>query len=147
MKPLSLSKKRIKKKNTNIKLPLFSSKASCGFTSPADDYIEKTLSLDDYLVPNPNATFFVRASGESMKDAGISNNDLLIIDRSLNAKNNDIILAIINNEFTIKRFTQKNNTIILKAENKDYDNIIIQEADEFSVWGIVTHVIHNFKNI
>ena len=136
---------KTKKKSTTIKLPLFSSKASCGFTSPADDYVENTLSLDDLLAPNPNSTFFVRASGESMKNANIHDNDLLIIDRSLNVKNNHIILAVLNNEFTIKRFQQKDGSITLKAENNSYRNIIIKECDEFSVWGVVTHVIHDFK--
>ena len=136
-------KKKASKK-TNIKLPLFSSKASCGFTSPADDYIDQTLSLDNYLIPNPNATLFVRSSGNSMVDAGIKNNDLLIIDRAKTVKHNDIILAVLNNEFTIKRFIQKKNKITLKAENKHYQNIELKENDEFLVWGVVTHVIHSF---
>ncbi len=133
------------KKVPNIKLPLYGSAVSCGFTSPAEDHVENELSLDDYLVPNPDATFFVRASGDSMKGAGIFDGDLLIIDRSIEVKNNHIVLAVLDTEFTVKRFLKKDNTITLKAENKIFKDIVIKEDQHFIVWGVVVHVIHHLK--
>ncbi len=128
-----------------IKLPLYGSAVSCGFTSPAEDHVENQLSLDEYLVPNPDATFFVRASGDSMKDAGIFDGDLLIIDRSIEVKTNHIILAVLDTEFTVKRLIKKNGIITLKAENKKFSNIVITENQQFIVWGVVVHVIHHLK--
>jgi DNA polymerase V len=130
---------------TNITLPLYGSSVSCGFTSPAEDHIENQLSLDDYLVSNPEATFFVRASGNSMIGAGIFDGDLLIIDRSLDVKNNAIVLAIVDTEFTVKRFVKSGDQIVLVAENDDYEDIHVRSDQTMMVWGVVVHVIHHLK--
>lgn len=132
-------------KLSNRLLPLYGSAVSCGFTSPAEDHVENQLSLDDYLVPNPDATFFVRASGDSMTGAGIHDGDLLIIDRSIEVKPNHIVLAVVDTEFTIKRMVKENDQIILKPENKKFKNMVITSDQNFMVWGVVVHVIHHLK--
>ena len=130
---------------TNIKLPLYGTSVSCGFTSPAEDHVENQLSLDEYLVSNPDATFFVRASGSSMTGAGIHDGDLLIIDRSIEVKNNHIVLAILDTEFTVKRLFKNANGITLKAENDQFSDIHVGSEQHFMVWGVVVHVIHHLK--
>ena len=132
-------------KATNITLPLYGSSVPCGFTSPAEDHVENQLSLDDYLVSNPESTFFVRASGDSMIGAGIFDGDLLIIDRSIEVKNNAIVLAILDTEFTVKRFVKSGETIVLRAENDAYDDIQVLPHQNMMVWGVVAHVIHHLK--
>lgn len=132
-------------KLSNRPLPLYGSAVSCGFTSPAEDHVENQLSLDDYLVPNPDATFFVRASGDSMTGAGIHDGDLLIIDRSIEVKSNHIILAVVDTEFTIKRMLKEDGQIILKPENKKFKDMVITSDQNFMVWGVVVHVIHHLK--
>ncbi len=132
-------------KISNLKLPLYASAVSCGFTSPAEDHVENQLSLDDYLVPNPDATFFVRASGDSMTGAGIFDGDLLIIDRSLEVKSNQIVLAVLDTEFTIKRFLKTKDQIVLKPENKMFEPIHVKKDQNFMIWGVVVHVIHHLK--
>ena len=130
---------------SNIKLPLYGTAVSCGFTSPAEDHVDNQLSLDEFLVPNPNATFFVRATGDSMNGAGIFDGDLLIIDRSLDAKHNSIVLAIVDTEFTVKRLIKEDNAIILRPENPIFDDMIIKNEQTFMVWGVVVHVIHHLR--
>ena len=122
--------------------PICSDKVSAGFPSPAENYIEGELNLNTLLVKNPSATFFVKVSGDSMIGSGIHPNDILIVDRSIDVKNNDIIIASVNREFTVKRFRQDNNSIRLEPENPKYKPIIITESMDFEVWGIVTSVIH-----
>ena len=123
--------------------PLCLSNVSAGFPSPAENYIDKTLDMNELLVSHPEATFFVRVSGDSMCDAGISHNDILVVDRSLQAKNHDIIVAILFGEFTVKRWYKKANKAFLVAENPQYPPIEITEASEFEIWGVVTYVIHS----
>ncbi len=126
-------------------LPVFSSAVSAGFPSPADDYLERHLDLNEHLIEKPAATFFVRANGDSMINAGIFEGDLLIIDRSCEVKNGSIVLAVINGEFTIKRLIKHKDKIFLKAENIKYKTIEIKEEQDFFVWGVALHVIHNLK--
>jgi len=122
---------------------LYLSPVSCGFPSPADDYIESPLDLNEYLVTRPAATFFVRAKGDSMIDAGISEGDLLIIDRSIKARSGHVVLAILNGEFTLKRWQiDKNGSYWLFPENKNYKPIQVTDESEFSVWGVAVHCIH-----
>jgi len=115
---------------------------SAGFPSPAENYSEGELDLNQYLVKNPPATFFVKVSGDSMINAGIFPNDILIVDRSIEVKSNDIIIAIVNGEFTVKRFIKNVNIIKLYPENPLYEPIIIQDEMVFEAWGKVTSVIH-----
>ena len=130
-----------------FKLPLLADSVSAGFPSPADDYIDTELNLHKYLVKHPAATYFVRASGYSMEKAGIYDGDLLVVDKSQEVKNRDIVIAYVNGEFTVKRYIVEKTKIILKAESnsKMYSNIEINEDAEFEVWGVVTYTIHKNK--
>lgn len=124
------------------KAPFIEGKVQAGFPSPADDYLQKPLDLNEYLVKNPPATFFVRAQGDSMIEAGIFEDDLLIVDRSLDPKSGAIIIASLDGEFTLKRFIKDKNRILLKPENPKYPVVRITSDSEFFVWGVVTHNIH-----
>jgi len=124
-------------------LTLYQSAVSAGFPSPADDFVEGKLDFNEHLIQNPAATFVVRVSGDSMINAGIFPNDLLVVDRSLEARTGKVVIAVINGELTVKRLIQKNGDVILQAENQNYKPIFIQENDDFQIWGVVTNVIHN----
>lgn len=128
--------------NTKIELPFFSSQVQAGFPSPADDHLEKTLDLNSYLIQNPDSTYFVRVSGDSMIGAGIFPQDILIVDRSLNPKNGSIIIAVVDGEMTLKRFFKHEDRIVLKAENKKYKDIILTAEQDTLIWGVVIHSIH-----
>ena len=120
---------------------LISSGISAGFPSPAGDFKQDRISLDKELIKNKEATFFARVSGQSMVGAGLDNNDLLVIDRSLEPTNNKIAVCLIDGEFTVKRLKVENDRIWLKPENLDYKPIEITEQNQFIIWGIVTNVI------
>lgn len=123
-------------------LPLFLTKVSAGFPSPADDFIEKKLDINELLIKHPAATFLVRVSGTSMVNAGIKSNDILVVDRSLEVKNHNIVIAVIDGELTVKRFKKRNNKVYLLPANKDYNEIEIKQDQELIIWGVVTSVIH-----
>ena len=123
-----------------IKVPLFSSLVEAGFASPADDFVEEYLDLNELLVKREEATFFVRVAGYSMVDAGIQPNDILIVDRSLDAKHGKIVIAVIDGEVTVKRLSTFGGKVILKAENSEYKDIPVFGA--LHIWGVVTSVIH-----
>jgi len=124
-------------------IPLFLQMISAGFPSPADDYIDKCLDLNEYLIKHPSATFFVRVEGDSMINAGIHHGDILIVDRSLEAAHKSIIVAVINGELTVKRMHTINDTLYLLPENDNFETITVREEMDFQVWGVVTHVIHS----
>lgn len=133
----------LKPKSSNgTKLPIFLESVKAGFPSPADDFIDKHLDLNDYLIKHPVATFFVRVTGDSMINAGIYSGDILIVDRSLEANNGSIVVAVINGDLTVKRLKKESNRVTLLPENAEYKPIQIMPEDEFSVWGVVTSVIH-----
>ena len=125
-----------------MKRPLIGYQLPAGFPSPADDFIENHLDLNEFLIAHPTATFFIQVEGDSMLGAGINNNDILIVDRALEPQNKKIIIAIINGELTVKRLIIKKGIWYLKAENPTYKSIEINENMDFSVWGVVTYVIH-----
>lgn len=128
---------------TNCKLPLFTSKVAAGFPSPADDYVDKWLDLNDLLVPEKESTFFVRVKGESMRDANIHPGDLLIVDRSREAKDGDIVIAVLDGELTVKRLSMTDSTVVaLIPANPDFPTITLKDGQELMVWGIVTHSVH-----
>ncbi len=127
---------------TRLSIPLFNGKVSAGFPSPADDYVEKTLDLNELLIKKPAATFFVRAEGESMLGAGIHPDDILVVDRSIEAIPGKIIICALHGELTVKRLKSIGNEIVLAAENKHYPDIVIPETAELIIWGVVTNVIH-----
>ncbi|CAM1345332.1 LexA family protein [Tenacibaculum amylolyticum] len=119
----------------------FDTGISAGFPSPADDFKESRISLDEELIRNKEATFFARVSGQSMIGAGLDDNDLLVIDRSIPPTNNKIAVCFLDGEFTVKRLRVEGNEVWLKPENPDYPIIKITEENNFLIWGIVTNVI------
>nr|WP_321232633.1 translesion error-prone DNA polymerase V autoproteolytic subunit [uncultured Psychroserpens sp.] len=119
----------------------FDAGISAGFPSPADDFKEQRLSLDEELVKNKEATFYARVSGQSMIGAGLEDNDLLVIDRSLEPSNNKIAVCFLDGEFTVKRLRVSDDEIWLQPENPNYPIINITEDNNFLIWGIVTNVI------
>lgn len=125
------------------KIPLLLSPVRSGFPSPADDYIEKRLDLNEQLIDHPSATFFVKVKGDSMINAGIFSGDMLIVDRYKEATNNKIIVAAFNGEFTVKRLRKYFGKITLMPENPNYQPIEITDTTDFEVWGVVVHVIHS----
>lgn len=126
-----------------LALPLFLSRISCGFPSPADDYIHKALDLNEYLIRKPSATFFVRAEGDSMQGAGIRSGDILIVDRSLEPQNGSVVLAIVAGEFTVKRLRLTQGGMVLEAENGLYSPIQFSEGSpDLEICGVVTFSIH-----
>lgn len=127
---------------TQISLPLFISKVPAGFPSPADDYVEKTLDLNELCVKQPAATFFVRVEGESMLGAGIHPNDILVVDRSIEPVPGKIVVCALNGELTVKRLDCENDQWKLKAENPNFPDIELHEEIDMVVWGVVTNVIH-----
>ena len=123
-------------------LPLFASYVPAGFASPADDFMDRTLDLNEYIVQHPSSTFFVKVSGDSMLKAGIHEGDILVIDRSLILTENKIILAVIDGECTVKRYRRVNGQPYLFPENDKYKPMRITAEMGFEVWGIVIHVLH-----
>ncbi|MBM3434716.1 MAG: translesion error-prone DNA polymerase V autoproteolytic subunit [Bacteroidetes bacterium] len=123
-------------------LDLFSYHIPAGFPSPAEDFLEKRLDLNDYLVRNQAATFLVKVSGNSMINAGISDGDILIVDRSLEPADGKIVLGVLQGEFTVKRIQKRGNKLFLVPENDKFRPIEITVEMDFQIWGIVTFSIH-----
>jgi len=113
-----------------------------GFGAAADDYMERGIDLNEQLVKNKPATFFFRMRGDAMKDAGIFDNDILIVDRSLKLATGKIIVAVLNGELLVRRFHKNFSSAFLIPEKKQYKDINLSQFAEFSVWGVVTYVIH-----
>ncbi|MBT3778200.1 MAG: translesion error-prone DNA polymerase V autoproteolytic subunit [Pelagibacteraceae bacterium] len=128
--------------NKKTVTPLFLDSVSAGFPSPATDYMENKLDLNEHLVKHPAATFIVKASGPSMIEAGISSGDLLIVDRSIVPKNNNIVIASVFGDLTVKKLHKKGSTLFLLSANNQYPSIEIKEEMECFLWGVVTYVIH-----
>jgi len=128
--------------STRYKLPVFLGRLPAGFPSPADDYSEGKLDLNRHLIKHPAATFFVRVSGDSMIEAGIHTGDILVVDRSLEAIDGNVIVAALDGELTVKRLYKREKTLRLLPANKNYQPIEIQAQQSFEVWGVVTSVIH-----
>ena len=125
-----------------ILTPIFIDSVSAGFPSPATDYMENKLDLNEYLIKHPAATFIVKAKGLSMMDAGILSGDLLIVDRSITPKSNDIVIASIFGDLTVKKLQKKENSLFLLSANSEYPSIEVKEEMECFIWGIVTYIIH-----
>ena len=123
-------------------LPISTSTVSAGFPSPAEDFVEEYLDVSKRIVKNPASTFLVKAKGDSMIEKGIHDGDILVVDKSLDAQNNCIIVAYIDGEFTVKRFVKEKYNIILYPANNNYEPIIITEDNDFLIWGVVTYVLH-----
>ena len=125
-----------------IPRPLLASRVEAGFPSPADDYVERALDLNEELIARPAATFFLRAGGCSMEGAGIYDGDLLIVDRSISPEPNMVIVAVVDGEFTVKRLCKSSDGFVLAAEHPNYLPIPLGEDAEVRVWGVVSWVIH-----
>ncbi|KAI9129166.1 LexA family transcriptional regulator [Acaryochloris sp. CCMEE 5410] len=126
-------------------LPFLSAPVSAGFPSPADDHLQKNLNLQDALIPRPAATFLMRVEGDSMEGCGIFSGDLLVVDRSIDPVDGAVVIAVLDGEFTVKRFRKTQGKILLTAENPDYPPITVQRGMDFSVWGVVTYVVHGLE--
>ena len=128
-----------------LNIPLFLERVSAGFPSPAEDYIEKTLDLNELCIQHPAATFFVRVEGESMIDAGIFPGDVLVVDRSLRAQHGDIIIASLESEMTVKELHLIPLPVCLLPRNLAYKPILIEEGMVLEVFGVVTNVVRSLK--
>ena len=127
-----------------FRIPLLNDSVSAGFPSPADDYTEENIDLNEHLISNPFSTFFLRVKGDSMINAGIKDKDLIIVDKSLIAKPGNIIIAMIDGEFTIKRLSIKNDELYLKAENHNYPDFRFKNHIDVQIWGVVIYSIHAY---
>ncbi|MFN4081911.1 MAG: LexA family protein [Saprospiraceae bacterium] len=128
-----------------LTLPFVEAGISAGFPSPAEEHMTMAIDLNRELAPHPDATFYARVKGRSMEDAGIRNDDVLVIDRSLTARDNDVVVAFLNGEFTVKRFRLDAEGCRLLPANDDYAPIFVGEEDDFRIWGVVTYVIKNVR--
>jgi DNA polymerase V len=125
-----------------LKLPMYTEGVSAGFPSPADDFVGSRLDLNELLVKHPQATFFVKVSGNSMINAGIHSGDILIVDRACEPVDGKIVIAIIDGDFTVKRLKVIRGIPCLVPENPDYPIIEMKDSMELMIWGVVTSVIH-----
>lgn len=130
--------------STELELPYVDVGISAGFPSPADDFIELTIDLNRELIKHKDSTFFAKVKGNSMKNAGIFDGDLLIIDKSLEPQDGKIAICQIDGDFTVKRIKKENGVVWLIAENEDYKPIKVTEENELMIWGIVIHSIKTF---
>ena len=124
----------------HLSIPIYSSKVEAGFASPADDFVEEYLDLNNLLVKHHEATFFVRVSGRSMVDAGIYPDDILIVDRSVNATDGKVVIVNVDGDVMVKRLSIQGDKVILKSDNPKHKDIPV--LGELTVWGVVTSVIH-----
>lgn len=137
--------RRLLENPQGMHLPLYSSRVSAGFPSPADDHIEARLDLNEHLIDNPSATFFLRAEGESMRDAGIYDGDLLIVDRSIDVRVGHVVIAVLDGELTVKRLGLIDGRHWLLPENPDFQPIKMNPESDIHLWGVVTNVIHTLR--
>jgi len=130
----------------SYELKLLSHRISAGFPSPAGDYVEDGLDLNNYLVQNKPATFMFTVRGESMIVAGIHDGDKVVVDKALKAKHNDIVVAVVDGEYTIKRLYKYRGRIELRPENPDYQPITFTEGHELQIWGVVIGVVRKYTS-
>ncbi len=129
-------------RGASLRLPLFASKISAGFPSPAEDYLEGHLDLNELLTPHPLATFFLKVSGDSMTGAGIMPDGMLVVDRSIEARHGKIVIAVLDGQLTVKRLYKHQGQIRLMAENPNYRPVVISNEQDLQIWGVVTNVIN-----
>jgi DNA polymerase V len=126
---------------SNLEIPFFENGIKAGFPSPAEDFKEQKLDLNIKYIKNPSSTFFALVDGDSMKNSGLDDGDLLIVDRSLEPKDGKIAVCYIDGEFTVKRLKVEKNKILLMPENEKYKPIEVKEGSELVIWGCVKNVI------
>ncbi|WP_272701548.1 LexA family protein [Desulfovibrio sp. Fe33] len=127
---------------SRLAVPLAGETVPAGFPSPAEEYLEKRLDLNEHLVARPEATYFVRVSGDSMIGAAIHHGDLLVVDRSVEPKPGNVVIALVDGEFTVKRLRRTPFGLELAPENPEYTPIQLNDDTDFLVWGVVLHVVH-----
>lgn len=130
--------------DSELERPMVSEGISAGFPSPALDFVDLAIDLNKYIIKHPSSTFYGRVKGQSMKDEGINDGDLLVIDKSLDPVNGKIAVCYIDGEFTIKKIALKKNGCWLMPANEKYEPIKVTADNDFVIWGIVTHVIKSF---
>ena len=135
--PLPLESRR-----SRLALPLAGERVAAGFPSPADDYVEVGIDLNEQLIRHPTSTFFLRVSGESMLGAGIHHGDLLVVDRSLDPRPGRVVVAVLDGEFTLKRLVQHQGRLRLEAANPAYPPLELHRCGDVQIWGVAIHVIH-----
>lgn len=140
MQPVSIIK-------SACEVSLFESSVPAGFPSPAADHAQKAVDLNQHLFINPNASYLFRVSGSSMIDIGIFDGDTIIVDRSIEPQHNHIVLAVVDNSFTVKRLFKRGNQVKLISENKQHSDITFSEFQELTVWGVVTFNLHRLLNV
>ncbi len=128
---------------TSLALPLALSRISAGFPSPADDYVDRGLDLNEHLILHPESTFFLRVRGDSMTGAGIHDGDILIVDRSVQPVSGHVVVAVVSGELMVKRLKFSTAGMALVPEHPDYSPISVTTEMDFEVWGVVRHVIHS----
>lgn len=130
---------------TSFKVPMFGHTIRAGFPSPADDYVADTLDLNDHLMPRKEASFLLKAKGESMIGVGIHDGDILVVDRSIAASNGCVVIATVDGQFTVKTLEKKRGKIRLLPANPDFEPIEFKDEQELQIWGVVTNVVHSLK--
>ena len=128
-------------------LVCYNEAVECGFPSPARDFTEGSIDLNEELIPRPNSTFVVRARGDSMIGSGIYPDDLVLVDRSLRSRNGSVIIAVLDGELSIKILKIKNKQVSLSSSNKNYSDVLVSEEMDFTIWGVCTYVIHALSPI
>jgi len=126
-------------------LPLADSPVQAGFPSPADDFTDKRIDLTEQLVKHPQATFLVRVVGESMREAGIDNGDMLVVDKAIKPRHGQIVVAVVDGEFTCKKLYQRAGVIKLRAANPTFPDIFFKDGQTMEIWGVVTACIKQFQ--
>jgi DNA polymerase V len=126
---------------SELKIPYIKEGVSAGFPSPAADFSENNIDLNKELSENPLATFYIKVKGNSMIDAGINDKDVLVVDRSLEPRDNKIAICFVDGEFTVKRIKVEKDCLYLLPENPNYEPIKVTEENQLIIWGIVTYVI------
>lgn len=128
---------------TKLSIPMYSHKVVAGFPSPAEDHIDGEMDLNEHFIKRPTTSFLLRVQGESMKNAGIFDKDILVVDRSLDPRDKDIVIAAVDGELTVKRLSIKSTGTWLVPENEKYEPILIKEGSELFIWGVVTSVLRD----
>ena len=123
-------------------LPLAGERVAAGFPSPAEDYVDVGIDLNDQLIRHPTSTFFLRVSGDSMTGAGIHDGDLLVVDRSLDPRPGRVVVAVLDGGFTLKRLMRHHGRLRLEAANPSYPPLDLQSCNDVQIWGVAIHVIH-----
>lgn len=126
------------------KVNLFASAPAAGFPAPGDDMVEKSLNVNDLLIKHPASTFFVRVEGDSMEGAGIFSGDILVVDRSVDVKSGQIVVAAVNGELVVKRLKKEAGSLLLLSENDTYKPIVVSKDEDCFVWGVVTGSVRQF---